>query len=94
MGAGRYRPRQRGHMWYLPRASRSCHYLFRPPVEGTPKLGLVPAAVVAASKIVPLTGPGKLGPSWQEVRWSWCPTHPGTVAAQAPAQWQVPRLGS
>lgn len=57
---GLYRPHQRGHMWYLPipRASRSCHYLFRPPVEGTTKLGLVPAAVVVASKIIPLTGPG------------------------------------
>lgn len=52
MYTGRYRLGQCGHMWYLPRASHSCHYLFRPPVESTPKLGLVSAAVVVASKIV------------------------------------------
>lgn len=42
----------------MDKSKRNTLYLFRPPVEGTTKLGLVPAAVVVASKIVPLTGPG------------------------------------
>ena len=45
----------------LPRANRSCHYLFRPPVEGSPKMGLVPAAVVVASKIALLQARTSLG---------------------------------
>ena len=61
MYTGRYRPRQCGHKWYLPKASHSCHYLFRPPVDGTPKQGLVSAAVVVVSKIVLSRGKASLG---------------------------------
>lgn len=52
---------QSGHMCTSPGLAIPCHYLFRPPVEGSPKLGLVSAAVVVASKIVLSRGSASLG---------------------------------